>query len=145
MSPQSLHSYHRFMWENLFEHVNIAPGNVHIPRGDIPRGKIEAHAAEYERAIAEAGGIDFQILGIGQTGHVGFNEPGSSATSRTRLVVLDTMTRRTAAADFFGMENVPAEAITMGVATILEAREIALVAVGEHKAAIVRRTVEGEI
>ena len=145
MSPQSLHSYHRFMWENLFEHVNINPKNVHIPRGDIQRGKIEAHCLEYEKAIADAGGIDFQILGIGQTGHIGFNEPGSNQGSRTRLVVLDTITRRVAAADFFGAENVPTEAITMGVGTILEAREIALVATGEHKADIVRRAVEGDV
>ena len=145
MAPDSLHSFRRFMQENLFEHVSIDPRNVHIPRGDLPRAEIEAHCLAFERAIVEAGGIDFQILGIGQTGHVGFNEPGSSAASRTRLVVLDTMTRRTAAADFFGTENVPIEAITMGVATILAAREIALVAVGEHKAAIVRRAVEGEI
>ncbi len=145
MAPDSLHSFRRFMQENLFEHVNIAPRNVHIPRGDLPRAEIEAHGQAFERAIVEAGGIDFQILGIGQTGHVGFNEPGSSAGSRTRLVALDTMTRRTAAADFFGKENVPTEAITMGVATILEAREIALVAVGEHKAAIVRRAVEGDL
>ena len=145
MAPDNLHSFHRFMRENLFEHVNIDPRNVHIPRGDLPRADIEAHCLAFERAIREAGGIDFQILGIGQTGHVGFNEPGSSAASRTRLVVLDTMTRRTAAADFFGTENVPIEAITMGVATILEAREIALVAVGEHKAGIVRRAVEGDI
>jgi len=145
MAPDSLHSFRRFMQENLFDHVNIDPRNVHIPRGDLPRAELEAHGQAFERAIAEAGGIDFQILGIGQTGHVGFNEPGSSAASRTRLVVLDTMTRRTAAADFFGMENVPIEAITMGVATILEAREIALVAVGEHKAGIVRRAVEGDI
>ncbi len=145
MAPQSLHSYHRFMWENLFEHVNIEPRNVHIPRGDIPRGKIEAHAEDYERAIAEAGGIDFQILGIGQTGHIGFNEPGSSAASRTRLVMLDTITRRVAAADFFGAENVPAEAITMGVGTIMESREVALLATGEHKADIVRRAIEGDV
>jgi glucosamine-6-phosphate deaminase len=145
MSPQSLHSYHRFMWENLFEHVNIDPANVHIPRGDLARGKIEAHARDYEQAIAEAGGIDFQILGIGQTGHIGFNEPGSSATSRTRLVVLDSITRRVAASDFFGAENVPTEAVTMGVGTILESREIALLATGEHKAHIVKRAVEGEV
>src|SRR5439155_22636654 len=88
---------------------------------------------------------DYQILGIGQTGHIGFNEPGSSIGSRTRLVVLDTITRRTAAADFFGTENVPTEAITMGVATILAAREIALIATGEHKAVIVKRAVEGEV
>jgi glucosamine-6-phosphate deaminase len=130
MAPGSLHSYHRFMWENLFDHVNVDRRNVHIPRGDVPREGIEAHCREYERAIAEAGGIDFQILGIGQTGHIGFNEPGSGIGSRTRLVVLDTITRRVAATDFFGAENVPIEAITMGVATILEAREIALIATG---------------
>jgi glucosamine-6-phosphate deaminase len=145
MDPDSLHGYHRFMWENFFEHVNINPQNVHIPRGDLPRREIEAHCQEYERAIQGAGGIDFQILGIGHTGHIGFNEPGSSATSRTRLVSLDTITRRAAAADFFGTENVPAEAITMGVGTILEARDIVLVATGEHKAAIVKRAIEGEI
>ena len=145
MSPDSLHSYHRFMRENLFEHVNIDPRNVHIPRGDLPRDAVAAHARDYEQAIRDAGGIDLQILGIGQTGHIGFNEPGSSSDSRTRLVALDTLTRRVAAGDFFGAENVPAEAITMGVATILEAREIALVATGEHKASIVRRAVEGPI
>ena len=145
MAPDNLHSYHRFMRENLFDHVDVDPRNVHIPRGDLPRAEVEAHCRELERAIAQAGGIDFQILGIGQTGHIGFNEPGSDADSRTRLVVLDTITRRTAAADFFGAENVPHEAITMGVATILGAREIALVATGEHKAAVVRRAVEGEV
>jgi glucosamine-6-phosphate deaminase len=129
----------------LFDHVNIDPRNTHVPRGDLARGEVEAHCRDYERRVAAAGGIDFQILGIGQTGHIGFNEPGSNADSRTRLVVLDTMTKRAAAADFFGAENVPAEAITMGVGTILEAREIALVATGEHKAAIVKRAVEGEV
>jgi glucosamine-6-phosphate deaminase len=128
MAPDSLHGYHRFMWENFFEHVNVDPKNVHIPRGDLSRDEIVAHCRDYERAIHEAGGIDVQILGIGQTGHIGFNEPGSSATSRTRLVALDTITRRAAAADLFGTENVPVEAITMGVGTILEAREIVLVA-----------------
>ncbi|MEW5918350.1 MAG: PIG-L family deacetylase, partial [Gemmatimonadota bacterium] len=102
-------------------------------------------ASEYEAAIRAAGGIDIQILGIGKTGHIGFNEPGSGLTSRTRLVTLDTITRRDAAADFFGEENVPREAITMGIATILEAREIAILATGEHKAEIVRRAVEGEV
>ena len=145
MAPDNLHSFHRFMRENLFEHVNVDPRNVHMPRGDLPRDRVEAHCREYERAIAAAGGIDFQILGIGQTGHIGFNEPGSSIDSRTRLVALDDITRRVAACDFFGAENVPTEAITMGVGAILEAREVALVATGEHKAAIVRRAVEGEI
>ncbi|MCZ7569634.1 MAG: glucosamine-6-phosphate deaminase [Ardenticatenaceae bacterium] len=145
MDPNSIHSYHRFMWENLFDHVNINPANVHIPRGDLPREAVANECAEYEREIREAGGVDFQLLGIGQSGHIGFNEPGSSPSSRTRLVMLDTITRRAAAADFFGEDNVPLEAITMGVATILEAREIALIATGEHKAAVIRRAGEGEI
>ena len=144
MDRESIHSYHRYMRENLFDHIEIPEENVHIPRGDIPREDVEAYTTGYERAIEEAGGIDFQILGIGKTGHIGFNEPGSGVESRTRLVALDTVTRRDAAADFFGEDNVPTEAITMGVATILDAREIALVATGEHKAGIVRRSVEGE-
>ncbi|HKJ92414.1 MAG TPA: glucosamine-6-phosphate deaminase, partial [Longimicrobiales bacterium] len=144
MQPDSIHSYHRYMWENLFDHVDIPAEQVHVPRGDVPRNQVEAHCREYEQAIREAGGIDFQILGIGQTGHIGFNEPGSGVDSRTRLVALDTITRRTAAGDFFGEENVPMEAITMGVASILDAREVALIATGEHKAAIVQRAVEGE-
>ena len=145
MRPDSIHSYHRFMWENLFDHINIDKKNVHIPRGDIPRADVEAHARDYEAAIQEAGGIDIQILGIGKTGHIGFNEPGSGRESRTRLVALDTITRRDAAADFFGEENVPVEAITMGVATIMEASEIALLSTGEHKAIIIKRAVEGPI
>ncbi len=144
MEPDSIHSYHRYMWENFFDHIDIPANQVHVPQGDVPRAGVERYCAEYEQKIREAGGIDFQILGIGQTGHIGFNEPGSGLESRTRLVALDTITRRTAAADFFGEDNVPMEAITMGVATIMEAREIALIATGEHKAAIVHRSVEGE-
>ena len=146
MAPDNIHSYHRFMWENLFSHVDIQPENVHIPRGDIPRDEVEAACTRSTSATSQrAGGIDFQILGIGKTGHIGFNEPGSGADSRTRLVHLDAVTRRDAAADFFGEEFVPKEAITMGVATILDAREIALLATGEHKARIISRSVEGEI
>ena len=145
MPPDSIHSYHRYMWENLFEHVNIDPENVHLPLGDLPRDEVEAHTAEYERQIEAAGGIDFQLLGIGKTGHIGFNEPGSGMGSRTRLIALDTITRRDAAADFFGEDNVPTQAITIGVATIMEAREVALIATGEHKAEIVQRAVEGTI
>ena len=145
MAPESLHSYHRFMWENLFQHVDIDPDAVHVPRGDLSRDQVTAAAADYEAAIARAGGIDFQLLGIGKTGHIGFNEPGSGLESRTRLVTLDTITRKDAAADFFGEDSVPREAVTMGVATILGAREIAILATGEHKAAIVRRAVEGEM
>jgi glucosamine-6-phosphate deaminase len=145
MDPTSIHSYHRFMWENLFDHINVDPGSVHLPPGDVPRGEVDEASAAYEAAIAEAGGIDFQILGIGRTGHIGFNEPGSGIDSRTRRIAIDTITRRDAAADFFGEDNVPYEAITMGVATILDAREVALIATGEHKAEIVRRSVEGEV
>jgi glucosamine-6-phosphate deaminase len=145
MPKESIHSYHRFMWENLFSQVDIDPKNVHIPPGDVPREKVEELADRYEADIRKAGGIDFQILGIGKTGHIGFNEPGSGAESRTRLVHLDAITRADAAADFFGEDYVPREAITMGIATIMEAREIAILATGEHKAGIVRRAVEGDI
>jgi len=144
MEPDSIHSYHRYMRENLFNHINVKPENIHIPRGDVPRSEVDAECAAYEAAIKKAGGIDLQLLGIGKTGHIGFNEPGSGMESRTRRIALDTITRRDAAADFFGEDNVPQEAITMGIATIMEAREIALVATGEHKSAIVRRAVEGE-
>ncbi len=145
MDPASIHAYHRFMQENLFSQLDIPPGNVHIPRGDLPRDQVEAECRRYEAAIREAGGIDLQLLGIGRTGHIGFNEPGSGAESRTRVVTLDLVTRQDAAADFFGEENVPREALTMGVATILEAREAVILATGEHKAAIVARAVEGEV
>jgi glucosamine-6-phosphate deaminase len=145
MPKDSIHSYHRFMWENLFSHIDIKPENVHIPPGDLSRQEITEAAQRYELAIERAGGIDFQILGIGKTGHIGFNEPGSGPESRTRLVTLDTLTRRDAAGDFFGEEYVPREAVTMGVATILQAREIAIIATGEHKASIVQRAVEGDI
>jgi len=145
MSPDSIHSYHRFMRENLFDHVNIRPENTHIPRGDIRPEGVEAHCAEYERRIAGAGGIDLQVLGIGRTGHIGFNEPGSDQATRTRRINLDTVTRRDAAADFFGVDNVPRQALTMGVGTILEARQIVLIATGEHKAQTLRRAVEGEV
>lgn len=142
MPSDALQSYHRWMHENLFDHVNIPAENIHIPAGDVPRDQLERHCQTYEDAIRAVGGIDLQILGIGKTGHIGFNEPGSPPESRTRLVTLDPVTRRDAASDFFGEENVPRHAITMGLATILEAREICLLAFGEHKSAIVRRSVE---
>jgi glucosamine-6-phosphate deaminase len=145
MRPDSIHSYNRFMRENLFDHVNVPEENIHIPRGDVGQGEVAAHCDEFERSIRDAGGIDFQILGIGRSGHVGFNEPGSGRESRTRLLYLDTITRADAAGDFFGEENVPPEAITMGVATILDAREVVLIATGEHKAPVVRRAVEGQV
>ncbi len=144
MRPDSIHSYNRYMWENLFEHINIKPQNVHIPDGSVEREGLVRDTEAYEEAIRAAGGIDLQILGIGKTGHIGFNEPGSGIDSRTRPIALDTITRRDAAADFFGEDNVPTEAITMGVATIMEAREVALIATGEHKAGIIKRAVEGD-
>jgi glucosamine-6-phosphate deaminase len=145
MDPGSIHSYHRFMGENLFSQLDIPAASVHIPRGDVRRDEVEAECRRYEEAIRAAGGIDLQLLGIGRTGHIGFNEPGSGAESRTRVVTLDLVTRKDTAADFFGEENVPREAITMGVATIFDAREILMLATGEHKADIVRRAVEGEV
>src|SRR5436190_2634629 len=145
MPKDSIHSYHRFMWENLFSHIDINPENVHLPPGEVSRNQVDDAARRYEDAIHREGGIDFQILGIGKTGHIGFNEPGSGSESHTRLITLDTVTRRDAAADFFGEEFVPREAITMGVATILAAREIAILATGEHKSSIVGRAVEGEV
>jgi glucosamine-6-phosphate deaminase len=145
MAPDSQHSYVRYMWENFFEDVNIAPENVHIPDGTVPKEKLDQYCNEYEEKIRAVGGIDFQLLGIGRSGHVGFNEPGSPRDSRTHLVFLDTITRADAASDFFGEENVPQEAITMGVASILDAKEVVLLATGEHKSLVVKRAVEGEV
>jgi glucosamine-6-phosphate deaminase len=145
MSTESIHSYHRFMWENFFSHIDIPLAQVHLPPGMVDRSDAANACAAYEAAIVAAGGIDFQLLGIGKTGHIGFNEPGSGRESRTRLVTLDAVTRKDAAADFFGEHHVPREAITMGVATILAAREVAILATGEHKSAIVKRAVEGAI
>ena len=144
MRPDSIHSYNRYMWENLFDEINVKPENVHVPKGDVPREQLAAAASAYEKAIRDSGGIDLQVLGIGKTGHIGFNEPGSGIDSRTRLIALDTVTRRDAAADFFGEDNVPTEAITMGVATIMEARRLLCIATGEHKSEIIKRAVEGE-
>jgi glucosamine-6-phosphate deaminase len=145
IDPSARQSYHAWMHENLFRHVNIPAGQIHIPSGTVSENEIEAHCAAYEKAIRDAGGIDYQVLGIGNTGHIGFNEPGAERDSRTRRVRLDRLTRRAAASDFFGEEHVPRMAVTMGVATIMEARRIALLAFGEHKAAIVRRAVEDPV
>jgi glucosamine-6-phosphate deaminase len=136
------HSYRRWMQETFFQHVNIKPHNVHIPDGAVSPDDVEDYCHRYEMAIRKAGGIDIQILGIGRTGHIGFNEPGSTRNSRTRQVTLDPVTRRDAAGDFFGEENVPQQAITMGVGTIMEARKVVIMAFGEHKAPIVLKAVE---
>ena len=144
MSADSLQSYVRFMREYLFDHIDIKPENVHIPDGTVPIEQIADYCRRYEQQIQDAGGIDWQLLGIGRTGHIGFNEPGSGSDSRTRLITLDHITRTDAASDFYGEENVPRRAITMGVGTILEARNIVLLAWGEGKAAVIKRMVEGE-
>ena len=145
MRPQDLQSYHRFMHEHLFDLVDIPRQNIHIPDGTLPPEKVDDYCAEYERQIQSAGGLDLQLLGIGRTGHVGFNEPGSSRNSRTRLITLDRVTRQDAASDFFGEQHVPRRAITMGVGTILSARRVIMIAFGETKAAIVARAVEGPV
>lgn len=136
-------SYHSFMWENLFRHVNIAKHNVHIPDGNAP--DIPKSCVEYERQIRDAGGIDLQVLGIGMDGHIGFNEPTSSLASRTRI---KTLTRQTAVANsryFGGEENVPRHVITMGIGTIMEARVNLLMAFGAVKARAIAEAVEGPI
>jgi glucosamine-6-phosphate deaminase len=144
MGPTSLQSYVRFMREHLFDHIDIPDGNWHVPDGTLAAEEVPAYCAAYEKAIQDAGGIDIQLLGIGRTGHIGFNEPGSGSASRTRLIWLDRLTRLDAASDFFGIEYVPNRAITMGVGTILDARKVILMAWGEGKAPIVARAVEGE-
>lgn len=145
MDPDELQSYVRFMQEHLFDHIDIRPGNIHIPDGRLDRAGVYGYCQNYERRIVEAGGIDLQLLGIGRTGHIGFNEPGSTRDSRTRMVTLDRLTRMDAAADFFGESNVPRRAITMGVGTIMEARELILLAWGEAKAVVVQKAVEGPV
>lgn len=146
LAPDAPQSYRRFMAKNLFDHLDIATENWHVPDGRARSiEEIERDCAAYEAAISDAGGLDFQILGIGRNGHIGFNEPGSARDSRTRLVFLDSTTRGDAAGEFFGLENVPARAISMGVGTVLEAREIVLMATGRHKAAIVREALEEKI
>lgn len=138
-------SYWYFMHTNLFNHIDIKAENIHLPSGIISQEEIADHCLAYEKAIAQAGGIDLQILGIGRTGHIGFNEPGSDDTTITRQVHLDELTIRDAAPSFGGAENVPNTAITMGVATIMGAHRVALMAWGEKKASIVKKAVEGPV
>jgi glucosamine-6-phosphate deaminase len=145
MQPGELQSYVRFMREHLFDLVDIPTSNWNLPDGTVSQEEITEYCQRYEDKIAQLGGIDIQLLGIGRTGHIGFNEPGSDKHSRTRLITLDGVTRIDAASDFFGPENVPHQAITMGVGTILEARQIVMLAFGEHKSGIVARAVEGEV
>ena len=143
MDPEELQSYVRFMNEHLFDHVDILKENVHVPDGTLPRELVEDYCRDYEAWIAEEGGLDLQILGIGRTGHIGFNEPGSTIQSRTRLITLDHVTVKDAASDFFGEENVPRRAITMGIGTIMKAKRVILMAWGEGKSDIIKRAIEG--
>ncbi len=145
MQPDCLQSYHRFMHEHLFSHIDVPADQINIPDGTIAPEQVADYCQQYEQRIVQAGGIDLQLLGIGRTGHIGFNEPGSGTESKTRLITLDGMTRIDAASDFFGVENVPRRAITMGVGTILQARRIIILAFGEGKAKIVARTIEGDM
>ncbi|GAA3924723.1 glucosamine-6-phosphate deaminase [Chitinophaga oryziterrae] len=143
IEPDALQSYNRFMREQLLNHIDIPEGNYFIPDGTVPKEKVKEYCADYERRVEEAGGIDIQILGIGTNGHIGFNEPGSSLSSHTRLVTLDNSTRMANAFEFANMSQVPRLAITMGLSTIFKAKRIVLLAWGTHKAKIVRRAVEG--
>jgi len=145
LGADRLQSYRLWMHEHLFKDINVPPENVFIPDGLTPPEKLDEYCRWYEARIREAGGIDIQLLGIGRNGHIGFNEPFSAKNSRTRVCTLDPLTRRDAASDFFSEENVPTQAITMGLGTIFDARKILLIALGEHKAGIIRETAEGTV
>ncbi len=145
LQPDALQSYHRFMNEHLFNYLDIDKNNCFIPDGSVSREMIKSHCEQYEKKIEEAGGIDFQLLGIGRNGHIGFNEPGSHENSMTRLITLDNITRIDAAFEFGSLANVPRTAITMGVSTILKAKRIVLLAWGESKAAMIKQAVEGPV
>lgn len=143
LSPEHDQSYRYFMNDSLFNHINIKKQNTHVPNGmaaDIPKACIE-----YEKGIRKAGGIDLQLLGIGGNGHIAFNEPGSSLGSRTRVKTLDEKTRQDNARFFKSLNEVPRYAVTMGIGTIMEARQLVLLANKENKADAIARTVEGPI
>ena len=145
MPPNAQQSYVRFMNEYLFDHVDIPKANINIPDGTITLDEVEEYCQNYEKKIELYGGIDIQLLGIGRTGHIGFNEPGSWEDSQTRMVRLDNMTRRDATKDFLKAEDVPYRAITMGISSIMKARSIYLLSWGQHKATILQKAVEGPI
>ncbi len=145
MEADAIQSYVLFMKQQLFDHVDIKPENYNIPDGTLTKDKIAAFCDQYEQKIATAGGIDIQLLGIGGTGHIGFNEPGSQINSKTRLIALDYSTRAAAAADFFGLANVPTKAITLGVSAIMSSKRVILMAWNEGKAGIVKKSVEGDV
>ena len=142
ISSDALQSYQRFMKVNLFNHIDIDPKNTHIPNGEIKKENIKEHCRQYEKMIEDAGGIDLQILGIGNNGHIGFNEPGSSIHSKTRLISLDNSTRIANAYEFANISEVPRLAITMGIGEILKAKKIILLAWGPAKAPVIKEAVE---
>ncbi|MCF6167540.1 glucosamine-6-phosphate deaminase [Lutibacter sp.] len=145
MDKSNIQSYFYFMHEHLFNHVDILPENVHIPNGTVTSSELHQYCIEYEKMIEENGGIDLQLLGIGRTGHIGFNEPGSHFNSETRSITLDYITRADAASAFLGIDNVPKKAITMGIRTVRKAKRIILLAWGHNKSLIIKKTIEGEV
>ncbi|PWB27017.1 glucosamine-6-phosphate deaminase [Flavobacterium sp. HTF] len=145
MDRNNIQSYYHFMHEHLFNHVNILPGNINIPNGNISNEDLQQYCIDYEMKIKAYGGLDFQLLGIGRTGHIGFNEPGSHVNSGTRSITLDHLTRMDAASSFLGIDNVPRKAITMGIGTVKNAKRIVLLGWGISKAGIIKKTIEGEI
>lgn len=145
MKATAKQSYVTFMYENLFNHIDVPEKHIFIPDGTLNQKNVAAYCLNYEQKITDFGGLDLQILGIGRTGHIGFNEPGSAPNSGTRLVTLDDLTRSDASRDFGGKANVPTKAITMGIGTIFKASEIILMAWSQKKAAIIKKAVEGEM
>jgi glucosamine-6-phosphate deaminase len=143
LGPDHPQSYRRFMGEQLFDHVNVNPANVHIPDGLAKN--LTKHCAQYEKMIARAGGVDVQVLGIGRDGHIGFNEPGTSLGSLTHVTALTRETIQDNARFFETAEEVPHFAITMGIATILRARKCLLLVSGAAKAGVLAATVEGPV
>ena len=145
LEQNDINSYHFFMQENLFDHIDLPVDNINIPSGSIKESQVRDFCKDYEKKINDLGGLDFQLLGIGRTGHIGFNEPGSNINSQTRLVTLDHLTRYDAARAFYGIENVPNKAITMGIKTILSAKRIVLLAWGINKREIIKKAIEDSL
>mgnify|MGYP003433566130 FL=1 len=145
IDKNALQSYHRFMRVNLFDHIDIDQANCHIPSGEWPKDKVKEYCARYEQLIENAGGIDLQILGIGINGHIGFNEPGSSVYSKTRLVTLENSTRLANSYEFVNISQVPRLAVTTGISTIMKAKKILLMAWGQSKAPVVKSSMEDNI
>lgn len=145
MDPTNLQSYFYFMHEHLFNHIDIPEDNIYIPDGTLDIEETKEYCLSYERKIKEHGGLDFQLLGIGRTGHIGFNEPGSHYNSGTRVITLDYITRVDASDSFLGIDNVPKKAITMGISTVKKAKRIILLGWGQNKANIIKKTIEGQV